>query len=1146
MMAQRFGLGVATVSGLSRIILLSVFSLCMDKALASAQTDWSQLSGDVTVPAGARWVAEDADMAAVNALTSITFADETGIVEFTGTSATAPTVPFIGNGTVLKSGPGAWVIAEAKQQGFIGTFALKGGSVSASVRSALVAGVDASIYGTIVVDGGALIFPKGNRDQNLYQHERISLKGSGVADTGALVIQEGSTNPSQMRYLSLAGDATIVCNSYFWPRGTVRLNGYVLTLAGTAADYVAYQSVQVAGPGEIRVKGDEKLRIYALRIGSTSTLEPFSVAANNEFTRLTLEDKTQLMFYVDEGKSDGSGVAGVYRNPVNLDLRVAEGANASVRPLHRYTTPVAADFAQMSFLASGAMTLADAAAQLTFYCTDTKNQNNEIHVAGPISGPGKICVGNAGAQVAGRVRFSNAANSWTGDTAAYLGPAGAFGLDVPGALPDFSKFTCSGGRVSLIQPAGDSPWTEDKVAQLANEATWTGSTAISFDTCARSADAKTVIWTGAHPITNAQVRLAAENGTTLLVTGTGAATNGFAAFGDAALKFTGDNPIHLSALDVNQLPGGMTGAAKIVFDGAKDVHLPSNCLAIGSSDLPARVTVKDSLLTVGDHESYVRDASSYSLNVARMSGEQAILEVQDNSVITSKLHLAEKSGSIGAVYQRGGSVVGCGWHSDNYVSQAIIGYAGHGYYELTGGRLTLLSRPSIAMGGVGILHIDGGDLDVTRHFIGTSTSWFFLGYDGHAEMYVKKGSAMIAGTSSDSDYVMGLYTADDFASLTLVTSEAQVKFPQTMQLGWSTGGGQFNMNLNGGVLEACPIGRRTNADASRTNNPDKVYVNFNGGTWKTRTGASSLFNAAPEVNFQIRVNVFEKGATVDCDYTKDPQITIPVRGATGQGVTEVALPAEIAEATFIAPPVIRIDAAEGDVTGSGATAYPIFDSKTGKVMGVEVTSHGCDYTAAPTARFLVGTTEMATAACTLGANVSGGFTKTGRRLLALYATNTWAGTTTVAGGTLYCGCDWAIPTNSAVVLKGGGILDFGHHTGEVARVSFGPGAGTFKNNENALVPAVSGVEISVAELLNGESVPFAANQSLDGFDVTIVGDLEELASSGKKRFTILSNTKDFTGAPTFVASDLPKGWEYCVTSKDVSLFRASGMKILLR
>ncbi len=41
-------------------------------AFASTETDWSQKSGAVTIPAGETWYAEESDMATVNALTSIT------------------------------------------------------------------------------------------------------------------------------------------------------------------------------------------------------------------------------------------------------------------------------------------------------------------------------------------------------------------------------------------------------------------------------------------------------------------------------------------------------------------------------------------------------------------------------------------------------------------------------------------------------------------------------------------------------------------------------------------------------------------------------------------------------------------------------------------------------------------------------------------------------------------------------------------------------------------------------------------------------------------------------------------------------------------------------------------------------------------
>ena len=48
-------------------------ALCVSAAFATAQTtDWAQLSGEVVIPAGETWYADESDMTKVNALTSIT------------------------------------------------------------------------------------------------------------------------------------------------------------------------------------------------------------------------------------------------------------------------------------------------------------------------------------------------------------------------------------------------------------------------------------------------------------------------------------------------------------------------------------------------------------------------------------------------------------------------------------------------------------------------------------------------------------------------------------------------------------------------------------------------------------------------------------------------------------------------------------------------------------------------------------------------------------------------------------------------------------------------------------------------------------------------------------------------------------------
>ena len=259
----------------------------------SAQTDWSAKSGAVTIPAGERWVADDADMAAVNALTSITFEDATAVLEFTGSGTTAPAVPFVGAGTVVKSGAGEWSYSGADQvyqKGFTGTLALSNGTITATHHSQVVAGVSDSVAGTIYIDGGSLIVPNKTLETHPYQYEKLRLKGDGYNGQGTLVINKGSTNGSQYRRIGLLGDASIACNDYFWPRGNISLNGHTLSYAGSKTNGdMFYQTASHTPPGTIRVASatGTKLRNYALRYSSSSTATPFATAADGSRTKFT-------------------------------------------------------------------------------------------------------------------------------------------------------------------------------------------------------------------------------------------------------------------------------------------------------------------------------------------------------------------------------------------------------------------------------------------------------------------------------------------------------------------------------------------------------------------------------------------------------------------------------------------------------------------------------------------------------------------------------------------------------------------------------------------------------------------------------------------------------------------------------------------
>ncbi|MEO7933581.1 MAG: autotransporter-associated beta strand repeat-containing protein [Chthoniobacterales bacterium] len=78
---------------------------------------------------------------------------------------------------------------------------------------------------------------------------------------------------------------------------------------------------------------------------------------------------------------------------------------------------------------------------------------------------------------------------------------------------------------------------------------------------------------------------------------------------------------------------------------------------------------------------------------------------------------------------------------------------------------------------------------------------------------------------------------------------------------------------------------------------------------------------------------------------------------------------------------------------------------------------------------------------------SGGLTKTGTGVLALGATNTYSGTTTINGGTLRFAVNNAINANSAVTLASGSVLDLANFTGSFGSIA---GAGNITQGSGAL------------------------------------------------------------------------------------------------
>ena len=1038
----------------------------------SAVTDWSAKSGAVTIPAGERWVADDADMAAVNALTSITFEDETSVLEFTGSGTTAPAVPVVGTGTVVKSGAGEWSYSgadQAYQKGFTGTFALSNGTITATHHSQVVAGESDTTAGTIYIDGGSLIVPNATLQAHPYQYEKLRLKGDGHNGQGALVINKGSTNGSQYRRIALVGDASVACNDYFWPRG-FSLGGHVLTIGGTkAGTMIYYHTVSMSGPGKIRVARatptSTSVREWSFRIASSSNLDFFP--DRNPLIEMIMDPYTGFNAYVDEGKSGDTTPCGEFKKPITMDVLV-NGGYVSYAHSHRYTHPKDSVYSTHTMTYDGRIRFADENSTICFGNVDS-GANCQVKVDSYITGPGKVQVGNpTSPNVTGRILLANPTNDFAGTIAAGLQPYGSLALASPDVLPDCAKLSVNGGRVSLQVPAEDSPWTSNVVTRLANEATWTGDAILAFDSAETEGatnEFSLAGWDWNEKMTNANAILGVERGATLIVPGALTHTNRFAVAGGGTVRFTGGGRIDLGGdmLVGRALKNGMAGGeARFVFENATDIHSLTQALTVGSTDV-SRMVFRNSKLVCDDPES-LGATTCYSVLLGSASGEKGVFEMDADSVVSNRFQVGYANGSVGAVYQRGGTVLNrTGKYSEGQQKvYPTIGRSGYGYWEVSeGGHLSLQMRPIIGYSGPGLLVIDDGTVRIPQHDYSGSDPWLYMSWSGAStpgEVYIKKGTLNLA--SNKCYPIIGPSSGNWRAAITVDGPEALFDCNYTYHVGWSaSGGGRFSINLlNGGVYRTVAVARRTSV-TTRTN-PDWVYVNFNGGTWRCRENGNPFPEyVSPTNNYLFAINVYENGATFDTS-SYSPTISKPFRTAPGNGVQSIPMPDAVTSGTFVAPPVIVIDNAAGDTTGSGAMAQAIFDSKTGKVTSIRITARGFDYTQAPSAKFYMGNISdsclIASVDCQIGENTSGSFTKKGTGTLTLSATNTWQGATVLAGGKLKLGVDNAIPATTTFVLAGGTLDMNGKTLGDGAvteptrfgvdvPTALANGAGEYKN-----------------------------------------------------------------------------------------------------
>ena len=1144
------------ISGIMAVTAVGVWQL----ACASTETDWSGKTGSVTIPAGETWVADEADMAKVNALTSLTVertVSEDGATTnaatliFRGTT-TIPSADLLhGSGTVRKDGDTEWA-AKVPQDNFTGDFRIGAGVVKSNRASALGAVKGEQLGGIWVESGASLVL--NFAEKGSLGDRAIHLAGSGNAGVGAAlkcVAGGGENYDGILKTIILEDDATLADDCNFTLYGSLRLdlNGHDLSYTGKDDWY--QNSVTVCGKGTVRVKkGNVRLR--------NSTKWEAADGGAVSFEQGT--SGVELQFH------DGATKSRIER-AITFNNSLTYLTVSRDKGLENLGTTNSYNFAGPVTIANGA--------ELRVKPFDSMGKRlGQVTLSGPVDGVGKFSVaGKQDSPARGLACLAASNNTYTGGTVVKgMGNLGLL-LYYPTSLPSLDNTTVDDGYLAARLGAdsdGSERWTKNDIWRFMNADIYSNLAHFSLDAtdCPNGAYAldpqevadnvtdagKRIIGVAggtlnlvSNPSETKTVTLAADRGT-LNLTGGGMfsldGTNSFKGLAnmyngwselatvcvkDGSTVVQGEAPVHVGGTAAVNTSWEFRNAARLVVTNAN------------------WLTTYDGAPESGGEPELGRGAIWIGHN------NIGVLEVQDGAIVSNRLVVGGGQSTsqglgAGAVYLSGGELYVVRKGKEHLSSS--IGTAGYGYLEQTGGHLGS-DQLNIANYGKGLAYVFGGTANIPSGplSIGACNS-------GQGTVYMKGGkwNANVIRLSVYSTTARSELTVSDSAELW--SNDNLYGFYETS----NNSSGAVNLN-HGGTLR---IGRFYSWNAPDAYaNKNAYLVNFNGGvlkdrgegkTWEDKYLFGGVDNKRP-----CHVSVFEEGAVIDCDGEWVQHENTPLEANVAGGIQTITLPQK-SYSGVIGPAQVTIANVDGG-TGVGATAVCDWDPATRTVNGVTITSRGWGYEQGKVKVTLtfpnpykgsnndnVSTVTLTGDAITVGDNVIGGLTKRGKAKLTLNATaNAWQKWTKVEGGTLAIGAAGAMPNGTAVTLSGGGTLDFGGQTVEVASVTYGIGGGTFANAENVtFANAKKVIEITMEDIMAGKAVPFDGTLDLSQVEIRVTGDVSKLDGKIRHRYSNFVCAESVTGQPTIVAPELPKYWAFVVSSRGVSLVYSCGLRIVIR
>ncbi len=1009
-----------------------------------------------------------------------------------------------GSSKVQVDGPGS-ITFPHKNPDYHGDFVLSGGTVQLDKDDLTVTHFGANDGDLVVTNGASLVLDgaKGQGDDLRMNGKRIRFSGHGPNGSGALVANEFFFN--FMDNVLLDGDTTFACTKGKGNPGYIAFNGngprsldmggHVLNVIsgdGNGGYFVFKDNTSITNAGQLVIGEKFTLSAYdgawfgegsaaPIIMCPTANLAPYRLAAQDRKWEIRGTNGAPSRITVQS--TVGLAATNTYRFNGSVTFAPQEpGAMACWQMIQHGSCKLGPLFFAGQIIGDGSFLL-------------DRDYRGDFHVEG------------AGNTFTGGIVLTN---SWL---------YSAVCLHWPSSIPDYSKLVLSGGRA--VAYAGN--WSDAQIVSLANTASLTNGAVVTVNTtgCAGNEHEMTLSDEG---IASGTFGIGHEGPGRLAVAGGWTKPVRLVSYG-GELALTGDGERKVESVTLGHPYMSGTNATLSIEGGS--VTLGNGPVAVGFGQLVTNDGYLATLKISNASISAPTDSSACAFPQISVGYgcEPGFMEIGNGAEVRTTMtvghtHVNSAAAGMGAVVQNGGTVVVTTRTGQEGTEKMYIanGNGTWGAYALEAGSLDArqMRYTALAYGlnASGSFFQSGGNAKFGAFCVG----W---GERASAVYYMTNGTASV--NSLQIPYV-NWGGKGSLSTFTIEGGEMTVSSGNTVPMAQANPendptdyGTTAIVNLLGGTLHATLFSKKNTYGII----PEVVhaYVNFDGGVLSAN-GSNDLFGQ--ERWGMDAVTAFSRGAEIAVEGSYTSKVRVPISAPTGNGVASVVWAGtSAAEFKYLGMPTVDII---GD--GYGASAVALFDRASGRVTGIKVVSPGCGYTEAKavirsealcSAKSVKATWHTNVCVLTSSTPASGGLKKSGTGTLELYATNTYCGATTIAGGTLKLMYDDVIPAGSQLVLAGG-TLDL---NGKAA--SFGSIGGTAGTVTGGNVSLSSSWTVDVADLAQGRYPVLTGNASFaPGATVTFVNtSLLDENHRGGYPFLSVSGTVD---NPPVKDSSLPAPW----------------------